>query len=123
MLNDVLGYDPPADTYAPLLDHNAARIAAVVDAVATAPPGPVLVHCFGGCDRTGVLVALLLSVAGVAPGIIAADFARPPGRDAAAMVTTLRHLTSAYGGAAAYLGRSGVDDATLRTVAARFRDD
>jgi hypothetical protein len=46
-----------------------------------------------------------------------------PSDPAAAMVTTLRHLSSAYGGVAAYLGRSGVDAATLRTVAARFRDD
>jgi protein tyrosine/serine phosphatase len=42
-----------------------------------APGGvPALVHCSAGKDRTGVLVALLLDVAGVSRDAIVADYAR-----------------------------------------------
>lgn len=37
---------------------------------------PALVHCAAGKDRTGVLVAMLLSVLGVPDNAIAADYAR-----------------------------------------------
>jgi hypothetical protein len=38
-------------------------------------PGPVLLHCAAGKDRTGVAVALLLRAAGVRRDAVAADFA------------------------------------------------
>lgn len=38
--------------------------------------GPVLIHCTAGKDRTGVLVALLLELAGVDADAIAADYLR-----------------------------------------------
>jgi protein-tyrosine phosphatase len=38
-------------------------------------PGPLLVHCAAGKDRTGVAVALLLRAAGVPRDAVAADFA------------------------------------------------
>lgn len=50
---------------------NAAR---VVAAIANAPDGGVLVHCMGGKDRTGMLSALLLRLAGVSPEVIADDY-------------------------------------------------
>lgn len=43
-------------------------------AIAAAPVG-VLVHCSAGRDRTGMISALLLSNAGVAPRDVAADYA------------------------------------------------
>jgi protein-tyrosine phosphatase len=49
------------------------RCARVVAAVATAEPGGVLVHCRMGRDRTGLIVMLLLALAGVSPEDIAAD--------------------------------------------------
>jgi protein tyrosine/serine phosphatase len=44
-------------------------------AIARAPEGGVLVHCHAGKDRTGVVVALLLALAGVPAETIAADYA------------------------------------------------
>ncbi|MHC1558520.1 tyrosine-protein phosphatase [Actinomycetospora sp. C-140] len=43
--------------------------------VAAYGPGPMLVHCAAGKDRTGVAVALLLRAAGVPRDVVAADFA------------------------------------------------
>jgi hypothetical protein len=43
--------------------------------VAAHGPGPLLVHCAAGKDRTGVAVALLLRAAGVRRDAVAADFA------------------------------------------------
>ncbi|HEX2574985.1 MAG TPA: tyrosine-protein phosphatase, partial [Aquihabitans sp.] len=51
------------------------RTAGVVAAVADAAPGGVLVHCVRGRERTGLLVLLLLAVAGVDHGAIVAGFA------------------------------------------------
>jgi protein-tyrosine phosphatase len=54
------------------------RSEAVVDALralTTAPPGASVVHCAAGKDRTGVVVALALAVAGVPHDEIVADYA------------------------------------------------
>ena len=121
LLADVLTYDPPHDTYAPMLDHNGARIADAVRELAAAPPGGVVVHCHGGRDRTGGLVALALAVAGVAPGVIADDYARTQGTDPAAMRNTLAHVDERYGGVAAYLDHIGVAQPAVTAVRTRLR--
>src|SRR5262249_3143757 len=54
---------------------NAGHIVAAFQALADAPPGPVVVHCVAGKDRTGILVALALRVAGVPAEQVAADYA------------------------------------------------
>lgn len=51
-----------------------ALVLGALRAVADAPTG-VLVHCSAGRDRTGMISALLLANAGVAPGIVAEDHA------------------------------------------------
>ena len=50
------------------------RTAATVRAVAEAAPGGVLVHCAAGRDRTGLITALLLSLAGVPDDLIVTDY-------------------------------------------------
>jgi protein tyrosine/serine phosphatase len=47
-----------------------------MSAVADAPSAPVLVHCHAGKDRTGVVVALVLRLAGVSIDDIADDYAK-----------------------------------------------
>jgi protein-tyrosine phosphatase len=63
------------DAYLEILERYRANVALAVTAIAQAPPGGVLVHCFGGKDRTGLVAALLLRLAGVGLDDIAAEYA------------------------------------------------
>ena len=66
--------------YDHMVDHCGPALAAAVAQVAAEEAQPVLVHCSAGKDRTGIVVALVLSLLGVADEVIAEDY----------------HLTSAY---------------------------
>lgn len=75
---DVWGNGPQFATplyYGPHLERFPGRSAAVIRAVATAPPGGVAFHCQGGRDRAGQISLLVLALAGVEPEAIAADYA------------------------------------------------
>jgi protein-tyrosine phosphatase len=63
------------EAYAGLLGHFAPQFAGAVSAVARSE-SPVVIHCHGGRDRTGLVSALLLRLAGVDLATIAADHAR-----------------------------------------------
>ncbi len=63
------------DVYLIFLEHFASNVAAAVRAVADAPEGGVVVHCAGGKDRTGLVTAFLLHIAGVGTDEIARDYA------------------------------------------------
>ncbi|HEY9563206.1 MAG TPA: tyrosine-protein phosphatase [Nocardioides sp.] len=60
--------------YLPHLAAMPERTLAVLDALASAPPGGVLFHCMGGRDRTGLIAMLLLSAAGVDPEDVVGDY-------------------------------------------------
>jgi protein-tyrosine phosphatase len=117
-------------------------LAAVADA-----DGTVVVHCAGGKDRTGLVSALLLRLAGVDRVVIAADYAvseenlAPNGpawigrvddeleRDrrrklmrtpAEAMLQTLDELERRYGAVDEYLRRAGLDDEQIERLRARL---
>ena len=62
------------DRYRVILDRRHAAFGPIFDAIARAD-GPVLFHCFAGKDRTGLVAAMLLSVAGVEAEAIGADYA------------------------------------------------
>ena len=116
-------------------------------AVADAPDGTVVVHCHGGKDRTGLVVALLLRVAGVDVETIAADYAlsganlrertaawvaeaddeldrerrrRIGEAPAEAMAGVLEELERRYGSVREYLHAAGVDPAAIDKVRARL---
>jgi len=121
--------------YRDALDHCGEPLAEVLSFMAAAPDGVVVFHCTAGKDRTGIVAALILSLAGVCDADIAADYAltakaapllqRLRGRslaagadpahvervlasDAETMAAMLVHLREAHGGAATYLRRHGL---------------
>ncbi len=135
-----------ADLYVHVLEERGDRIAAAVTAVADCD-GVVIVHCAAGKDRTGLVSALLLSLAGVPDDDVAADYAlsgpnvarlfgdwvAEASHDPAehrlrsrmlqspkgAMRTVLGRLRQ-LGGAEAYLRDAGVEAAALRRLRARL---
>ncbi|MCW2542112.1 MAG: protein tyrosine/serine phosphatase [Frankiales bacterium] len=65
---------PVIDSYLRYLESRPDSIVAALRAIAE-PHGATLVHCAAGKDRTGVIVALALTVAGVPADLVAADYA------------------------------------------------
>lgn len=65
----------PVEMYRAVLVHWAPRFCGVVAAVAEAKDGGVLLHCEAGRDRTGLVCALVLQLAGVTDESIAQDYA------------------------------------------------
>ena len=63
------------DLYAEMVEHWAGRLVEAVDAVARHSAEPLLVHCTGGKDRTGMVIALIQGLLGVADDVIAAHYA------------------------------------------------
>jgi protein-tyrosine phosphatase len=119
-----------------------------VRALARAPEGGIVIHCVGGKDRTGLLAAFLLNIAGVDSNTIAADYALSEERlrprheawfeaaesaeelerlqriaqtPAASMEGVFAELERRYGGVEAYLRDAGVSDEELELARARLR--
>jgi protein-tyrosine phosphatase len=63
------------DVYLVFLESFKHNVARALRGVANAPEGGVVVHCMGGKDRTGLITAFLLHIAGVPTEEIAADYA------------------------------------------------
>jgi protein-tyrosine phosphatase len=110
----------PPDSYRLMVDGSWDRLAAAFTAIAEAPAGGVVVHCHAGRDRTGLVVALALHVAGASLESIAADYALSDNSRPAMIVNTFTHLETRYGGVADYLIDSGVAPAHLAAVRARL---
>lgn len=62
--------------YAELLTGNGPEFAGLVRRITAEGTVPVLVHCHLGCDRTGIVIAMLLRLAGVTDEAICGDYAR-----------------------------------------------
>lgn len=63
----------PADRYRLMIDVGGERIARIFEVLASAPRA-VLFHCLSGRDRTGMVAALALSLAGVAGEQVETDY-------------------------------------------------
>lgn len=135
--------------YLELAEEHRANLAAAVAAVGRAPAGGVVVHCHAGKDRTGLVTALLLRLAGVPRADVAADYALseanlrsraepwiagapdPTERarrewisstPADAMLGVLEELETRYGGVEAYLREGGATDTDVAAARARLLD-
>ncbi|MCI0397869.1 MAG: tyrosine-protein phosphatase [Chloroflexi bacterium] len=136
-----------AEVYCIILDHYPDATAEVMRAIAGAPPGGVVIHCHSGTDRTGIVAALLLSLAGVPVATIAADYAESqvrlrhfyekiaaeagdeaklgfwarPTATAEMMHTMLAHVNTTYGGVRDYLTKSGLSLSEIERLQNRLR--
>lgn len=127
------------------LDFYPRALAEVLAAIAAAPPGGVLFHCLGGTDRTGVVAAAVLRLAGVPDEVIADDYALTMARRQATyerlvaekgeaaltfwerqnitadmMRQTLAYVDERYGGMEAYLLAAGLPAGDMARVRARL---
>jgi protein tyrosine/serine phosphatase len=136
------------DVYLVFLERFSKNVAAAISAVANAPEGVVVVHCMGGKDRTGLVTAFLLHLAGVDDEQIAADYAvseerlqprheawlaeagtevererirRVAATPAESMLGVLEELERRYGSIAAFLRTGGATDEDLRLARERLR--
>lgn len=136
-----------ASSYTSILDEFHENFGRALAAIADAPEGAVLFHCAGGKDRTGLVSALLLRLAGVPIDDIAADYAlseenlnagprswieSAPDETVraqrefmqqtppAAMTRTLEQLEERWGDVRPYLRQAGLTDAQLERLEARL---
>ncbi|MBK8047084.1 MAG: tyrosine-protein phosphatase [Anaerolineales bacterium] len=122
------------EVYCIVADHYPDAIVAILQAVSSAQPGGVVIHCHSGKDRTGMIAALLLAIACVPAGAIAADYAESQARlwpeyeqrlrqgniasgeglwqkplaEPETMLGFLDHLNTRYGGIRTYLAQAGM---------------
>src|SRR4249920_85131 len=135
------------DVYLIFLERFKENVAAAIRAVANAREGGIVVHCVGGKDRTGLLSAFLLDLAGVDPADIAADYALSEERlrplheawfaaadteeelerlrriartPAESMVGVFAELDRRYGSVEGYLRSAGLTDEELELAAGRL---
>jgi protein tyrosine/serine phosphatase len=138
--------DHYAWSYLDFLERYRARFGQAIAAVADAD-GTVLVHCLGGKDRTGLVSALLLRLAGVGLDTIGLDYAASgPNLEprsvkwiaeaqddverekrrllsdtpAEGIVRVLEEIERRYGDVAGYLRAAGVTDAQLDRLQERL---
>jgi protein-tyrosine phosphatase len=133
--------------YLGYLEERPAQVVAALHSIAAAS-GAAMVHCAAGKDRTGVVVALALIVAGVRRDAVIADYAasaeridevlarlrgsQPEGADidgrpveeqtprAETMAAFLDQVDLRYGGARGWLSRHGFDAADAAILRARL---
>lgn len=136
------------DLYKLALRERRREFATVMGVIADAPDGAVLFHCAAGKDRTGLVAAVLLALAGVSHDDIVADYAltgpliepllegfvdhaRARGLDVEGfrrllacepetMAATLAELDDMHGGIATYLASIGLAEETVTRLRNRL---
>jgi len=140
--------DPMCGHYLGYLENRPEEVVGALRTITTAP-GAAIVHCAAGKDRTGVVVALALTVAGVEPQAIVDDYMATDDRleaiverlsrsrmyageitsrpvkahapRAETMKAFLEQLTVRYGGIDAWLTANGFGEAEVATLRAKLR--
>jgi hypothetical protein len=135
------------DLYTGSIDRNGRTLTDALRLIAYGRPGGVLVHCAAGKDRTGILVAVVLSLLGTPIEEIVDDYAETETRLAPyfaqelaaieddvrrervaarqhatpeTMAGLLAHLDERHGGAKEYVRAHGFDAADVDRLAARL---
>jgi protein tyrosine/serine phosphatase len=139
--------DPMCGRYLGYIENRPALVVAALRAIAGSD-GAAIVHCAAGKDRTGVVVALALTAAGVRPEAVIADFAdtnehivailtqlrRSPAYRAdldtktvdehralpSTMAAFLEQVDARHGGVAEWLAGNGFGDQDLGRLRARL---
>ncbi len=140
--------DPVCGHYLGYLEDRPDQVVAALRSIAHSE-GAALVHCAAGKDRTGVVAALALTVAGVTPRAVVADYAATAERTEAivarllasptyardigskpadshrprpeTMAAFLEQMDSRYGGVVRWLTDHDLKDADLRLLRAKLR--
>lgn len=133
------------DRYRVMIDRRQPALGRIFDAIARAD-GPLLFHCFAGKDRTGLVAAMLLSLAGVEPEAIGHDYAETDVQLATRyaewlakaaperlqgmrdelrcppewMLSTLDYLEQTWGGVDSYLEAAGVAPEKIERLSAKL---
>jgi protein-tyrosine phosphatase len=135
--------------YTSWLDNRQDQVSATLSTLAEPDTGAAIYHCAGGKDRTGVISALLLDIAGVSRETIAEDYGltgqylHQRNLDNAVenaeapistwqqyqaefcppegMLKTLQHLDDNYGGVTPYLEAIGLDSAQIGALQSALR--
>lgn len=142
-------HGPVVAAYLRYLEQRPDSIVAALRAIAE-PAGATVVHCAAGKDRTGVVVALALTVAGVAREVIAADYAHTqtqiaaivghlarsdlygfevgqpekiPPASAAVMEAVLEAIDTELGGVLGWLARHGWTDTDTGRLRSKLLDE
>lgn len=93
---------------------------AVIEAVATAP-GAVLVHCYAGVDRTGVVVALAQLLAGATMNEVLAGYSANSNEERTGYLARTLALVDERGGVEALAREAGISESQLADFRARMR--
>lgn len=115
------------------------EVATILQEIADAAPGGVVIYCGAGKDRTGIVAALLLGLVGVERDAILADFMLTADRvsqlaneepdpsrrrlyrpEPELMTEMLNWLDDRHGGVAGYLRAAGVNNATQDRIRHRL---
>ncbi|MBZ0296676.1 MAG: tyrosine-protein phosphatase [Anaerolineae bacterium] len=140
------------EMYTIILERCRGQIKNVLETIAQhLPNGPVVIHCWAGKDRTGIITALLLGLVGVPAETIAQDYAMSyelladrieawriynleNGIDSSTfdeknrsrpetMLATLDYLDSHLGGIESYLRAIGLSDTAMNTLRTHLVED
>jgi protein-tyrosine phosphatase len=117
-------HDPAAHPYVMIAQLSAPNIVAAARAIANALPAPVVIHCHEGRERTGVVAAMLLSLAGVSDALIAQDWvlSQPESLKASDITPVLDYMRERGGDIAGFLADSGMSPDEVDALRRRMLD-
>lgn len=138
--------DSLAEIYRKVIDYNQTAVAQIMRAIIEAGAGGIVIHCYAGKDRTGMIAAMILTLAGVEREAVIDDYRqsqeqlwplwekmiveaggeenlnpwRKPVIYPESIVSLLDHLDGRYGGVEGYLQDAGLSAAETAVLKAKL---